>query len=79
MADNEKKFEARLDQHKSDITAQVTRIWVLCQQWRKGDAGFALNTYTNTELQLEKPGCELLVRQPVFISYILLLQHTCQF
>jgi hypothetical protein len=30
MADSEKKFEARLDQHKSDITAQVTRIWVLC-------------------------------------------------
>jgi hypothetical protein len=30
MADNEKKFEARLDQQKSDITAQVTCIWELC-------------------------------------------------
>jgi len=30
MADNEKKFEARLDQQKSDIIAQVTRTWLLC-------------------------------------------------
>lgn len=29
MADNEKKFEARLDEQKSDVTAQVTHIWVL--------------------------------------------------
>jgi ABC-type Zn2+ transport system substrate-binding protein/surface adhesin len=29
MADNEKKFEARLDQQRSDITAQVTQIWLL--------------------------------------------------
>jgi ABC-type Zn2+ transport system substrate-binding protein/surface adhesin len=29
MADNEKKFEARLDQQKSEITAQVTQIWLL--------------------------------------------------
>jgi hypothetical protein len=27
MADNEKKFEIRLDQQKSEITAQVTHIW----------------------------------------------------
>jgi hypothetical protein len=30
MADNEKKFEARLDQQKSDISAQVTRICGYC-------------------------------------------------
>jgi hypothetical protein len=30
MADNEKRFEARLDQQKSDVAAQVTHILVLC-------------------------------------------------
>jgi hypothetical protein len=30
MTDNEKKFEARLDQQKSDITAQVLHVWLLC-------------------------------------------------
>jgi hypothetical protein len=30
MADNEKRFEARLDQQKSDVSAQVIHIWVLC-------------------------------------------------
>jgi thioredoxin-related protein len=29
MADNEKKFEIRLDQQKSEITAQVTHMWLL--------------------------------------------------
>lgn len=29
MADNEKKFEIRLDQQKSEITAQVTHIWLM--------------------------------------------------
>jgi hypothetical protein len=29
MADNEKKFEIRLDQQKSEIIAQVTHIWPL--------------------------------------------------
>jgi hypothetical protein len=30
MADNEKKFEARLDQKKSEISAQVNHVWLLC-------------------------------------------------
>jgi hypothetical protein len=29
MADNEKKFEIRLDQQKSEITAQVMHIWLI--------------------------------------------------
>jgi hypothetical protein len=29
MADNEKKFEIRLDQQKSEITAQVIHIWLI--------------------------------------------------
>jgi ABC-type Zn2+ transport system substrate-binding protein/surface adhesin len=29
MADNEKKFEARLDQQKSEINAQVTIVCLL--------------------------------------------------
>jgi hypothetical protein len=29
IADNEKKLEARLDQQKSEITAQVIHVWLL--------------------------------------------------
>ena len=55
MADNEKKFEARLDQKKSEISAQVNHVWLLCQFWRKRVVFTDIRKrYFNTDLQLAK-------------------------
>ena len=74
MADNEKKFEARLDQHKSDISAQVTVL--VAEIVRCCICSLHIFQYRAAACKL---GCELLVYLAVFISDMLLLQHMYHF
>lgn len=71
MADNEKKFEIRLDQQRSEITAQVTNIWPMFND----EMSYYINVHEDHtsyyKYEAYKLGCHLCIYQAIAINEIL--------